>query len=107
MSRRHQGNLLALRVTPLDTLEVGPGPRPAAPRPQEEGDLLVRRRGRVPAVGPALALAGHPLVHAGHARAALADAVEEAGGAAELLAHLRGPGPRWVGCWAVDVLMGR
>jgi hypothetical protein len=43
----------------------------------------------------------------GDALAVLADAVEEGGGAAELLAHLRAPGPHSVGCWAVDALTGR
>jgi hypothetical protein len=38
----------------------------------------------------------------------LADALEEAGCAdAELLAHLRGPGPHVRGCWAVDALLGK
>jgi hypothetical protein len=40
--------------------------------------------------------------------AVLADALEEAGCAdAELLGHLRGPGPHVPGCWAVDCLLGR
>ena len=35
----------------------------------------------------------------------LADALEDAGGAAEaLLGHLRGPGPHARGCWALDLL---
>jgi hypothetical protein len=38
----------------------------------------------------------------------LADALEEPGcDAAELLAHLRGPGPHVRGCWALDLLLGR
>jgi hypothetical protein len=39
----------------------------------------------------------------------LADAVEEAGAGdqAELLQHLRGPGPHVRGCWAVDSLLSR
>jgi pSer/pThr/pTyr-binding forkhead associated (FHA) protein len=38
----------------------------------------------------------------------LADALEEAGCSdAELLGHLRGPGPHVRGCWAVDLLTGR
>ncbi len=38
----------------------------------------------------------------------LADALEEAGCAeAELLGHLRGPGPHARGCWAVDLLLGK
>ena len=38
----------------------------------------------------------------------LADALEEAGCAdADLLSHLRGPGPHVRGCWAVDLLLGK
>lgn len=38
----------------------------------------------------------------------LADGLEDAGCAeASLLGHLRGPGPHVLGCWAVDLLMGR
>ncbi len=38
----------------------------------------------------------------------LADALEETGcTAAEILAHLRGPGPHARGCWAVDLLLGK
>jgi hypothetical protein len=38
----------------------------------------------------------------------LADALEEAGCSdAELLGHLRGPGPHVRGCWVVDLLLGR
>jgi hypothetical protein len=38
----------------------------------------------------------------------LADALEEAGGAArEALAHLRGPGPHARGCWPVDLILGK
>lgn len=36
----------------------------------------------------------------------LADALEEAGcDNAEILTHLRSPGPHWRGCWAVDLLL--
>jgi hypothetical protein len=38
----------------------------------------------------------------------LADALEEAGCEdADLLGHLRGPGPHVRGCWAVDLLLGK
>jgi hypothetical protein len=37
----------------------------------------------------------------------LADALEEAGGDAGMVAHLRSPGPHVAGCWAVDALTGR
>jgi hypothetical protein len=39
--------------------------------------------------------------------AVLADAIEEAGGPADLLAHLRGPGPHVRGCFVVDALLNR
>jgi hypothetical protein len=40
--------------------------------------------------------------------AVLADALEDAGCTdAELLAHLRGPGPHVRGCWAVDLILGK
>jgi hypothetical protein len=39
--------------------------------------------------------------------AVLADALEEAGcDDADLLGHLRGPGPHAHGCWALDLLLG-
>jgi hypothetical protein len=38
----------------------------------------------------------------------LADALEDAGCTdAELLGHLRGPGPHWRGCFALDLILGR
>lgn len=38
----------------------------------------------------------------------LADALEDAGcDNADLLAHLRGPGPHCRGCWVVDLLLGK
>ena len=40
--------------------------------------------------------------------AVLADALEEAGCAAQaILDHLRGPGPHVRGCWAVDLILGK
>jgi hypothetical protein len=39
--------------------------------------------------------------------AVLADALEEVGADAELLGHLRNPGPHYRGCWAVDLLLGK
>ncbi len=44
-----------------------------------------------------------------HARlAVLADALEEAGCAdADLIGHLRGPGPHVRGCWALDLVLGK
>jgi hypothetical protein len=39
---------------------------------------------------------------------ALADVLEEAGCAdPDLLGHLRGPGPHFKGCWALDLMLGR
>jgi len=38
----------------------------------------------------------------------LADALEEAGCTdADLLGHLRGPGPHVRGCWVLDLLLGK
>jgi hypothetical protein len=38
----------------------------------------------------------------------LADALEDAGCAdADLLGHLRGPGPHLLGCWALDLVLGK
>jgi hypothetical protein len=38
----------------------------------------------------------------------LADALEDAGADdAELLGHLRGPGPHVRGCWGVDLVLGK
>jgi hypothetical protein len=40
--------------------------------------------------------------------AVLADALEDAGcNQAELLGHLRGPGPHVRGCWALDLILGK
>jgi hypothetical protein len=40
--------------------------------------------------------------------AVLADALEEAGCIdADLLSHLRGPGPHVRGCWALDLILGK
>jgi hypothetical protein len=40
--------------------------------------------------------------------AILADALEEAGcDSDQILGHLRGPGPHYRGCWALDLLLGR
>jgi hypothetical protein len=38
----------------------------------------------------------------------LADALEDAGcGDLDLIGHLRGPGPHALGCWALDLILGR
>jgi hypothetical protein len=42
-----------------------------------------------------------------HRLAVLADAVDEAGAADELVAHLRSPGPHVRGCHVVDMVLGR
>jgi hypothetical protein len=40
--------------------------------------------------------------------AILADALEEAGCTdADILSHLRGPGPHARGCWALDLVLGK
>ena len=50
-----------------------------------------------------------PAGHLDPARlAVLADALDEAGCTdADVLNHLRGPGPHVRGCWAVDLLLGK
>jgi hypothetical protein len=63
-------------------------------------------------VGLAQAAYEHRDLPAGHldpARlAVLADALEDAGSTdADLLGHLRGPGPHVRGCWALDLLLGK
>jgi hypothetical protein len=38
----------------------------------------------------------------------LADALEDAGcDNADILSHLRGPGPHVRGCWALDLILGK
>ena len=53
----------------------------------------------------------HRLLPSGHLDpqrlAVLADALEDVGADAELVAHLRGPGPHVRGCHVVDLLTGR
>ena len=39
--------------------------------------------------------------------AVLADALEDAGAAAGLVAHCRSPGPHVRGCWPIDLLLGK
>ncbi len=50
-----------------------------------------------------------PLGHLEHARlAVLSDALEEAGCTdADILSHLRSPGPHVRGCWALDLILGK
>src|SRR5262249_31573220 len=82
-----------------------PPPRPAAWRPPPAGG---------PADVAALARAAYEgrLLPAGVLEpaclAVLADALEDAGCAdAELLGHLRSPGPHVRGCWALDAVLGK
>jgi hypothetical protein len=37
----------------------------------------------------------------------LADALEDTGYTAAILAHCRGPGPHVRGCWVLDLLLGK
>jgi hypothetical protein len=50
-----------------------------------------------------------PFYHLDNARLAVrSDALEaEGGGDAELLSHLRSPGPQVRGCWALDLILGK
>jgi hypothetical protein len=63
---------------------------------------------------PKMALSAYqePSLPSGHLDAirlaVLADALEEAGCTdAEILSHLRGPGPHVRGCWVVDLILGK
>ena len=57
-------------------------------------------RGTRPFVEPVLAAVGLP--------AELADALDDAGCTdADVVGHLRGPGPHARGCWVVDLLLGK
>lgn len=54
----------------------------------------------------------HPVLPSGHLDSArlavLSDALEEAGcDDAEILSHLRSPGPHVRGCWALDLVLGK
>jgi hypothetical protein len=75
--------------------------------------MTLDRRCLTPPVA-ALAEAGyeHRELPSGHLElarlAVLSDALEEAGCTdAELLAHLRSPGPHVRGCWALDLILGK
>ncbi len=79
------------------------GPLPFRPLPQVRPGWLAWEGGTVPKLATAVyeerAFDRLPV---------MADALEEAGCAeAELLAHLRGPGPHARGCWALDLLLGK
>jgi hypothetical protein len=83
---------------------------PFRPAPRVEPDWLSWNGGTV--AGLALAAYEQRQLPAGHLDPArllvLADALEESGCSdADLLGHLRGPGPHVRGCFAVDALLGR
>jgi hypothetical protein len=76
---------------------------PFGPARVVDPDWLARERGSAPSVASAI-----------YARRAfdqlpiLADALEDAGCTdAEVLGHLRGPGPHCRGCWVVDLVTGK
>jgi hypothetical protein len=82
---------------------------PFRPLPPLPPLLLTWRDGAIPRL--AEAAYENRFLPSGHLDLAplgvLADALEEAGCTdAELLGHLRGPGPHTRGCWAIDTLMG-
>jgi hypothetical protein len=83
---------------------------PLRPLPRVDANVLGWRDGTV----ARLAQAAYeerslPLGHLDAARLTiLADALEDAGFSdAELVGHLRSPGPHWRGCVAVDAILGR
>ena len=97
LERAAQSALVRDIFTPFRPVAVGPA-------------WLTRRAGAV----PSLAQAAYderdlPAGHLDPARlAVLADALDEAGCTdADVLNHLRGPGPHARGCWAVDLLLGK
>ena len=81
-------------------------------------DLLGNPFRQVPAVDPTWLKREAGAIHmlatgiyeqrAFHRLSLLADALADAGCTdAELLGHLRGPGPHVRGCWALDLILGR
>jgi hypothetical protein len=102
----------------LDSLVAATGAREAARQPAALRDLFGNPFRPAPALDPAwLAWNGgtvrkmSQLIYDDRAYdrlPVLADALEDAGRAdAELLVHLRGPGPHVRGCWAVDLILGK
>jgi hypothetical protein len=82
---------------------------PFRPAPPIEPSLLTWQDGLVPRL--AEEAYQHRLLPSGHLDperlGVLADALEEAGADAALVAHLREPGPHWRGCQVVDLITGR
>jgi hypothetical protein len=86
-----------------DLLRCVFGPLPFRPAPRLRPAWLAWEGGTVPKLAAAIyeerAFDRLPI---------LADALEDAGCTeAELLAHLRAPGPHVRGCWALDLLLGK
>jgi hypothetical protein len=83
---------------------------PFAPLPAVDPSLLTWSDGLVAKLAVA-AYEDHHLPHGtldASRLAVLADALEDVGWAdADILNHLRGPGPHVRGCWAVDLLLGK
>jgi hypothetical protein len=76
---------------------------PFRPRPTVPPDWLGWNGSTVPRLAQAICD-----VRAFDRLPVLADALEDAGCPdANLLGHLRGPGPHVRGCWAVDLVLGR
>jgi hypothetical protein len=89
-------------------------PMPAAAAPSLLRDICGNPYQPVAALRPALASTVQNLttsIYKGHSfdrLPLLADALEDAGCIdADLLGHLRGPGPHARGCWAVDLVLGK
>jgi hypothetical protein len=94
---------VAERKAQADVLRCLFGPSPFRPLPRLNPAWLAWDGGTVPKLAAVVyekrAFDRLPI---------LADALEEVGcDAAELLTHLRGPGPHVRGCWAVDLLLGK
>ncbi len=81
------------------------GPLPFHPLPPIPGTLLARNGG---CIGKLAAAIYEERDFSRERTGVLADALEEAGASdAEVLGHLRGPGPHCRGCWCVDLLLGK
>jgi hypothetical protein len=100
--RRYHGDIPRLSWRPLVRLLHEIFGNPFRPVALGTPDWLAWNRGTVPALARTITTEGTfgelPV---------LLDALEEAGcDQAEVLAHLRGPGPHVRGCWALDLLAG-
>jgi hypothetical protein len=110
LTGKARSDLSAARAVESDLLRDIFGPLPFRPLPFIDPTLLAWQDGTL--VRMATAIYDDRLLPSGEFDrdriAILCDAVVEAGyNDASILIHLRGPGPLWRGCWAVDWLLGK